>query len=187
MNIDYTLKRSGRRTLAVEITPQGEVLVRAPMRLSPQAIQEFVCSRENWIRKHQAAQRARAEAFVEPGPEEAAFLRAAAQAYLPGRVEYFAGRMNLWPASVKITSARTRFGSCSSKNGLCFSWRLMLYPPDAIDYVVVHELAHIRHKDHSAAFYRTIAQWLPDYQRRRRLLQAPPCAGQSNFGKGTQP
>ena len=79
--------------------------------------------------------------------------------------------MGLVPAGIKITSARTRFGSCSGKNSICFSWRLMLYPPEAIDYVIVHELAHIRHHDHSLAFYALIEQYLPDWKARMKLLK----------------
>ena len=79
--------------------------------------------------------------------------------------------MGLVPAGIKITSARTRFGSCSGKNSICFSWRLMLYPPEAIDYVIVHELAHIRHHDHSPAFYALIEQHLPDWKVRMKLLK----------------
>ena len=80
--------------------------------------------------------------------------------------------MELVPAGIKITSARTRFGSCSGKNSICFSWRLMLYPPEAIDYVIVHELAHIRHHDHSPAFYALIEQYLPDWKARMKLLKS---------------
>lgn len=79
--------------------------------------------------------------------------------------------MGLTPAGIKITSAEKRFGSCSAKDSLCFSYRLMLYPPDAVDYVVVHELAHIRHKNHGKQFYALIAQVMPDYKERERLLK----------------
>ena len=79
--------------------------------------------------------------------------------------------MGLTPTGVRITGARRRFGSCSAKNSLCFSWRLMLYPQAAVDYVVVHELAHIAHKNHGPAFYACIAAVLPDYKARIRLLK----------------
>ena len=72
---------------------------------------------------------------------------------------------------ITITGARKRFGSCSGKNRLSFSWRLMDYPPAAIDYVVVHELAHIRHHNHSPAFYELVASVLPDYKKRQALLR----------------
>ena len=66
---------------------------------------------------------------------------------------YYSEQMGLYPTQVRITGARTRFGSCSSQGHICFSWRLMQYPPEAIDYVVVHELAHLRYMSHGAEFY----------------------------------
>lgn len=79
--------------------------------------------------------------------------------------------MNLYPTGLKITSARTRFGSCSGKNSICFSWRLMDYPELAIDYVVVHELAHIVHKNHGPQFWALVERYLPDYRARRAMLR----------------
>ena len=79
--------------------------------------------------------------------------------------------MGVQPTGVRITSARTRFGSCSGKDSLCFSWRLMQYPEDAVDYVVVHELAHIVHKNHGPYFWALVGQYMPDYKRRRALLR----------------
>ena len=81
------------------------------------------------------------------------------------------GLMGLRPAGITITGARTRFGSCSSKRRISFSFRLMQYPPEAIDYVVVHELAHLRHMNHSAQFYALIEQYMPDYKVRRAMLK----------------
>ena len=82
------------------------------------------------------------------------------------------GHRSLYPTQVRITGARTRFGSCSSQGHICFSWRLMQYPPEAIDYVVVHELAHLRYMNHGAEFYALIARYLPDWKARRALLRA---------------
>ena len=79
--------------------------------------------------------------------------------------------MGVEPAGITVTGARTRFGSCSPKNRLCFSFRLMDYPMAAVEYVVVHELAHIRHKNHGPDFYKEIAAVLPDWQTRRQLLK----------------
>lgn len=86
-------------------------------------------------------------------------------------VAQWAQRMGVQPAGVSVTAARTRFGSCSGKNRLSFSLYLMDFPPAAIEYVVVHELAHIRHHDHSPAFYREVETYLPDWRQRRALLR----------------
>ena len=79
--------------------------------------------------------------------------------------------MGLVPISVKISSAQKRFGSCSAQNALNFSYRLMMYPVDAIDYVVVHELAHIKHHNHSRDFYNLIKKYMPDYKEREKKLR----------------
>lgn len=169
--MDYTVIRSARRTLALEITREAQVLVRAP-RLAPRwEIERFVAAHRDWIEKHLARRQAQLDAFPPLTDAEIAALRAKAKAVLPERAAFWAGRMGVTPASVRVTSARTRFGSCSAKNALSFSLFLMRYTPEAIDYVVVHELSHIRHKDHSPAFYAEVAKYLPDYKRRQAMLR----------------
>ena len=88
------------------------------------------------------------------------------------RVLHFARIMGVTPTGLKITSAVTRWGSCSVSDRLCFSYRVVLLPPDAVDYIVVHELAHIRVKNHSADFYREVSKYLPDYRVRIELIKA---------------
>ena len=170
--VDYELIRSSRRTLGLEITADLRVVVRAPHRCSMREIARFVASHEAWIARHLITQRERVEraAARQVTPEEEARLRALAAEVIPQRVAYYGAVMGLTPTGVRITGAQKRFGSCSGKNSLCFSWRLMQYPPEAIDYVVVHELAHIRHHDHSAAFHALVAKYLPDHRERRALL-----------------
>ena len=171
MEYTYRVIRSDRRTVALEVTRDGEVLVRAPRRMSRRDIDAFAASHADWIEKALARVKARAEAHPEPTPEERAALIARAKAELPARVAYYSAIMGLESTGVRITDARTRFGSCSAKNRLCFSWRLMQYPAQAVDYVVVHELAHIAEKNHGPAFYARIAEVLPDYRAREKLLR----------------
>ena len=171
MSLPYSVVRSSRRTLAIEITRDCRVLVRAPRRVSAAEIERFVAKNSRWIGEHLARQQRRAAAHPEPDAAEQAALIRKAKEILPGRVACYAALMGLSPAGITITSARTRFGSCSPKNRLSFSWRLMQYPPEAVDYVVVHELAHIVHKNHSAAFYALVERYLPDWKARRALLK----------------
>lgn len=169
--MDYTLIRSSRRTMALEITRDGRLLVRAPQRASQAVIARFVASHTDWIAAHLEKQRQQAQAHPPLTEDELAALRQKARDILPGRVAHYAERMGVTPTGVKITGAKTRFGSCSAKNSLCFSLYLMAYPDAAVDYVVVHELAHIRHKNHSPAFYAEVARVMPDYRERRKLLK----------------
>ena len=79
--------------------------------------------------------------------------------------------MGVSPTGIKITTARKRYGSCSGKNSLCFSCFLMEYPEEAVDLVVVHELCHIREKNHGPRFYALLEHYLPDYKERKKLLK----------------
>ena len=98
------------------------------------------------------------------------FYRRAAKEYLPKAVERFAPLIGKSPKQVRITSAKTRWGSCSAKGGLNFSWRLMFAPPEEIDYVAVHELAHLIELNHSPRFWAIVEAILPDYRARRQAL-----------------
>ena len=167
----YEVIRSRRRTVSLEIRPDLTVLVRAPLRMTGVEVDSFVRRHEGWLTKHLAQMETRRQNHPEPTAEEAQALIAKAKAVLPGKVTYYAAKMGVSPAGITITGAKTRFGSCSPKNRICFSWRLMTYPDEAIDYVVVHELAHIRHKDHSPAFHAFVASVLPDHVQRRKLLR----------------
>lgn len=172
MSAAYELIRSDRRTLALEVTADARLVVRAPRRCSQAHITRFVESRAAWIDAHMERQRERLARRPTPDEAEIAALRARAEETLPPLVEYYAGRMGLFPAGVRITGAQKRFGSCSAKNRLCFSYLLLRYPPEAVDYVVVHELAHIAHKNHGKDFYALVASVLPDYKRRDKLLKS---------------
>ena len=169
---NFELIRSRRRTLALEITKDCRVLVRAPLRLSKAKIDAFVSSHEAWIQTHLEQQRQRAaSAPPPPTPEEITTLKARARAILPEKVSYWSEKMGVRPTGLKITSARKRYGSCSGKNSLCFSCFLMNCPEEAIDLVVVHELCHIWEKNHGPRFYALLEQYLPDYKERKKLLK----------------
>lgn len=90
---------------------------------------------------------------------------------IPRRVEYFSTRTGWVPAGVRIGSASTAWGSCSGKNRLNFTWKLVMARPEEIDYVVVHELAHLVEHNHSARFWRLVESVLPDYRERRSKLK----------------
>ena len=170
--MNYTLVRSNRKTLCVSITPAGEVVVRAPQRLAKREIDRFVAAHAEWITAHVEMARLRVEKYPEPDETERAALIERAKAVLPPLVEKHARSMGVSPAGLKITGARKRFGSCSGKNSLCFSLYLMRYTMEAIEYIVVHELAHILEKNHGPAFYAVVAEEMPDYKVRAALLKA---------------
>ena len=166
--MEYTVIRTARRTMALEVTREARVLVRAPRRASDAEIRRFVAAHQGWIETHLAKRQAYLESHPPLTESDIESLRARAKAYLPGRVAYWAERMGVTPTGMRVTSARTRFGSCSGKNSLSFSLYLMQHPAEAIDYVVVDGL---RHKNHSPAFYAEVAKYMPDYRQRQAMLR----------------
>jgi predicted metal-dependent hydrolase len=98
------------------------------------------------------------------------WYRQRARQIFPERVGFYARRLDLAWKGIRITSARTRYGSCSADNRLSFSFRLVMAPYDVIDYIVVHELAHIKIKNHSKRFWEYIGKVMPDYRQRKEWL-----------------
>lgn len=100
-----------------------------------------------------------------------AVYRALAKRVIPARVQEISRRTGLAASAVKINGAAKRWGSCSGTNSLNFSWRLVLAPPAAVDYVVVHELAHTLYHNHSTSFWKLVEKILPDYRLREEALR----------------
>ena len=169
--MEYELIKSRkRRTIEMSINDEGKLVVRAPQNTAKSEIDAFVEKHRLWAEKHMKLKKERIKKYS-VSPEEEENIKKNALPYLKERTEYFSAIMGLEPTGVKITSAKKRFGSCSAKNSICYSWRLMLYSKEAIDYVVVHELAHIAHKNHGPQFYALIEKYLPDYKEREKLLR----------------
>lgn len=200
--------------MALVVTPDGDLEIRAPLRFSQHQIEDIVRQKSDWIKTQQEqarnSRRRTAHRQLSDGarlwylgesyplriteggaarvkhtdrfllPENAlpkagdllkAWYKARARATITRRVEFYARTHHLTYSSIRITSAMTRWGSCSRKNALSFTWRLVMAPEDIIDYVVVHELAHIIEKNHSRAFWAQVESMQPDYKTRRAWLK----------------
>lgn len=171
-NFEYELVRSDRRTLSAEVKKDGRVIVRAPRWTSDRTVEKFLSERAEWIEGHVARARTRDERYnydryTELEIEE--LKRRARETIIP-LVEKYKVMVGVEPASVRINRAKGRFGSCSAKNTLNFSCFLMLYPIEAVEYVVVHELCHIKEHNHQRRFYREIEKVMADYRQRQKIL-----------------
>jgi predicted metal-dependent hydrolase len=206
--------RAKRRTISIQVRPDGKVIVRAPLRVAEKIVRAFVESKADWIARKKAEVAVRApvtvrefrdgERFLLLGREiplkvatgqraaltltDAFILSAKAlpnagnvfekwyKAYalqvLTERVKLYAARHGFQPARIRITSARTRWGSCSSNGTLSFTWRLVMAPLDVVDYVVIHELVHLRVHNHSKDFWDGVAELMPDYKRHIAWLKS---------------
>jgi predicted metal-dependent hydrolase len=94
-----------------------------------------------------------------------------ARARIMERMDYYSHRLHLFPKGIKITSAKYRWGSCSRDNRLCFSWRIIMASLSIIDYILIHELVHIKEKNHSKRFWNDLESIIPDYRKHRLWLK----------------
>lgn len=174
MEHNYQVIRSNRKTAAINITKELDVQLRLPLRYPADKVEDLVLRHQDWIAGAIARQREHNRITQKNtlSPQQTELLQNRARSYLPKRTAYYGYIMGLIPSGVKITSAQKRWGSCSGKNSICFSHTVMLLPPRAIDYVVVHELAHIKHKNHGEEFYRLIEKYLPDYRELQEQIKS---------------
>lgn len=173
MRYPYEIKRTKRKNLAICITQDCRVQVRAPRMTPACEIDRMLLRYAGWIERHMEERRIQYERRKSAAlnSEQTELLKARAREMLPKKTAHFAELMGLEPTAVRITCAAKRWGSCSGKDSICFSYRVMLLPEAAIDYIVVHELAHIRHKNHGAEFYELISRYMPDHRERSALIR----------------
>lgn len=172
------LIRSRRRTIGLHVTADARLIVRAPLRAPLSTINQFISETMPWILKKQNEAQARLQLTAEKRRlDEERFLecgenyreRAAEIIGLRARIMAEAHGFNY--SRVRISNARSRWGSCSSKGTLSFTWRLMMAPEWVIDYVVAHELAHLEHRNHSRHFWFLVSQLHPQFKEARRWLR----------------
>ena len=169
-----TVIRSDRKTMSLEIKPDGSLVVRAPRRLPEREIQRFLREKSPWIEKTltkvENVNRAGEEAPL--SPEDIHALADRALKEIPPRVKAFAARMGVTYGRITIRNQRGRWGSCSGAGNLNFNCLLMLCPEEVRDYVVVHELCHRKEMNHSRRFWLELARVLPEYEQQRQWLKA---------------
>lgn len=178
------LIRSKRKTLGLEITPSAEIILRAPEQAKDSDIEKFLKKSVRWIQRHKEKvlrqiqetpkkQYVEGETFLYLGREHLlpreregkrtllAWYKKEARRVFEERVGIYARLDNTSFKRVRVTSARRRWGSCS-KDSLNFTWRLILAPIEIIDYIVVHEVAHLTHKNHKKRFRVKVKKLYPN-------------------------
>ena len=172
MNYQYEVIRSDRKTVAIQITPEGRIVVRAPLKMRAADIQRLVSEKSNWIEKHLQNKPLRQGTEIKPFTNaEILRLADAALVDIPKRVKRYAPIVGVTVGRITIRNQRTRWGSCSSKGNLNFNCLLMLCPEEVRDYVVVHELCHRLEMNHSPKFWKEVERVIPDYKARRKWLK----------------
>jgi hypothetical protein len=187
----YKLVRSRRKTLQV-IVRRGEIIVRAPLNLSGKCIENFVESKANWVKnvlerqknyfdKIQIAAKETVLLFGREVKLPAGVAKNYPEIYLKyyalfierleERIIFLSEQNNLPFGKLRFSNARTLWGTCDADNNIRVNWRLVLLPSELIDYVIIHELSHTVHYNHSRYFWDFLAAMLPDYKLRKKKLK----------------
>lgn len=198
--------RSKRKTLALEINKNGELIVRAPIKAKEEIIAKLIKEKSRWIKKHKSKMLEKAiepkmyvdgEIFYYRGKEYplkivdnntfaiyfngeefqldrelinygkdvfGVWYKRQAMSILIPRAYQIAEHFGWKLRSFRLSNAEKRWGSCSSKGSINLSWKLIMVPEEAADYVIIHELAHLKYLDHSDKFWQLVEKMMPDYR-----------------------
>ena len=168
------VRRSKRKSAAIKITADMQIVVFVPVYVSDNEIERLVISKSKWIDEHMLKvqstidERSKLEKITFEQIKE---LADQAVEYIPKRVKYYAEKENFVYNKITIKNLVSRWGSCSTKGNLNFNCLLMLTPDYVIDYIVVHELCHLREMNHSEKFWAKVEKIMPDYQRAELWLK----------------
>lgn len=184
--IEYIIKKSRRTTISVQITPDQKLLVKAPAYTSIKEVEDFLREKRDWIIKQINRTKVTSQQAAQMGmlsDKEIRKLKRDAKKIIPERVEYYAKLSGITYNRIFIRLQKSRWGSCSVEGNLNFNALLALMPLEVLDSVVVHELCHRRHMDHSKAFYDEVLKIFPDYKKWDKWLKQNGAAYQLRVGE----
>ena len=205
--------RSNRKTIALVVNNQAELIVRAPYDVSDDVISTTICNKQRWIEEKQRI----VQTFFERYPnssfdagESHMFMGKSymldysavtdvtldgnnillpldskehakeilknwyikqAEVFVRERVDFYANKIGAIYSSLTLTEAKARWGSCGAKQSININWRIMMCPQFVMDYVIVHELSHLKYKNHSRDFWKRVETIMPDYKDAQEWLQ----------------
>lgn len=173
-DLEVWIRRKRVKNLSIYVkSPSARIEVSAPLRMSDARIRQFVSQKASWIRRKQeeilASPHSKAE---EAGDEEKKLWRDVVSSFTPALIEKWEPVMGVKAGEIAYRNMRSRWGSCKPSTGrICINTRLALYPPECLEYVVVHELCHLLERGHGPRFYALMDRFLPDWKQRRAKLQ----------------
>ena len=171
---DYTLIRSRRKTIGLSMDADGRVIVRAPYLCTRGTIDRFVREQAGWIARQREKLAAIDKSAAADGALSEAEIRALSKsmkAVLPEKLARYSAALGVTYGRVSVRCQKSKWGSCSSAGNLNFSCLLMLAPDGVLEYVIVHELCHRRHMDHSKRFWADVELVFPAFRQHKKWLR----------------
>ncbi|MFC1755907.1 M48 family metallopeptidase [Patescibacteria group bacterium] len=164
--------RSKRKSISIRVTDEGVVVIRAPKKVSEQSINKFIRKSEKWIDKKLVdmnLQNSKLDDYQFTKKQINSFKKRA-KVTIKDRLDELSIEVGIKYNTFRLSGAKKRWGSCSNKRTVSINWRLILAPPEIIDYVIIHELIHLKHMNHSKRFWKEVQKHIPDYKEKRKWL-----------------
>ncbi len=164
--MQYTLIRAHKRSLSLQVKPGGELIARAPYLMPKFLIDRFIKEKSRWVEKR------RKEITKPVVPKVEHFTEPELMKFIEKEVEKYSTIMGCRPARLRFTHVRSYWGTCAPSGKLSFNLALCFTPPEAVNYVVIHELSHLRWKGHGKRFWNLVTKYCPNTQAIRKLLRS---------------
>ena len=164
------IRHHKRKNLLITVNPMGEVTVKAGLRTTDEYIENFVKAKTDWITKQQKYFENKYQHRIYVTKDQISQIKKELLPQMTDLVQRYAAVMGVEPKGVKITSAEKRWGSCSGKNAICFSYRCAFLSQKCREYIVIHELSHISEFNHSKKFYAIVEKYMPYYKEAEKEL-----------------
>jgi predicted metal-dependent hydrolase len=172
--IEYKLRESARaRCLRITVYPSGELTATLPRGMSLEKLERFFKQKADWILRKLKVAENRKPTLILPKASRREYLARKKEAFalVENKIDYFRSFYKLFPARISIRNQKTRWGSCSKKGNLNFNYRIVHLPEKYQDYVVVHELCHLKEFNHSRKFWDLVAIAIPDFKKVRKEIR----------------
>lgn len=168
----FTVRRVRSRYLRIRIHPDGRVVVTAPVRVREKEIARFVDEQREWIvqQRREMAQKPKSLLHTANATDYKKYKQAA-MAFAAGRLRHFNLYYGFTYRRLTIRNSKTRWGSCSRQGAIMLSYTVVLLPPALADYLIVHELCHVKEFNHSPRFWQLVSETIPNYKECKRLLR----------------
>lgn len=171
--MQYTIRKSTRAKRArITIDPHGRVIVVAPQKMNEKVIAQFIDQQKGWIEKNLLLLKQRKKRYLDSSPEGFIEHKKKAYAIIKERVDYFCAVYDCSYNTISIKNQKTRWGSCSKQKNLYFRYSIIFLPDALRDYVIIHEVCHLRELNHSPRFWTLVAKTIPDYKKLQKELQS---------------
>ncbi|MDP1845637.1 MAG: M48 family metallopeptidase [Candidatus Moranbacteria bacterium] len=174
-NISYELRESSRaRCLRITIHPGGELSAVLPRGMAFEKLEKFIQQKADWILRKINLAKKRKSAFLLPKSSRKDYLKYKIQALglAKQKIEELNAFYNFQCARISIRNQKTRWGSCNRKGNLNFNYRIIHLPEKYLDYIIVHELCHLKELNHAKNFWELVGQAIPDYKEIRKDIRS---------------